>query len=228
MTTAQIIIALIGGLIPALLWLWFWLREDKEKPEPKGLLLITFLLGMAVVGIVLPLERLADTLIPNATGTLVAWASIEELAKFAAAAVIALRTKYADEPVDFPIYLMTAALGFAALENGLFLLNPAVVNDAAVSFLTGDLRFLGATLLHAVASALIGISIGLSFYKGWFAKKAYVIFGIVAAIVLHSLFNFFIMRGGDNFFSVFSFIWVVSIIIIFIFEKLRRMSLVTA
>ena len=28
--------ALIGGFVPALVWLWFWLKEDKQKPEPKG------------------------------------------------------------------------------------------------------------------------------------------------------------------------------------------------
>lgn len=221
-----IIIAIVGGLLPALLWLWFWLKEDKERPEPRGLLLITFLIGMIAVLFVLPVERFFDTYLNNEKTIVIVWAVVEELFKYGAAAIVALRSIYADEPVDFPIYLMTAALGFAALENGLFLLNPAVLSDTTVGLLTGNLRFLGATLLHAIASAVVGIAIGLSFFKGWFVKKIYLFFGLLGAIALHSAFNFLIMKGAENFFIVFSFLWVVAIIIILLFEKLRQMSLV--
>lgn len=219
-----IIIALIGGLLPALLWLWFWLREDKENPEPKGLLLLTFILGMLAVILVLPVERFFDNLLTDKTSIIVVWATIEELAKYGAAAIIALRTAYADEPVDFPIYLITAALGFSALENGFFLLNPVVLADATVGLLTGNLRFLGATLLHATSSAIIGIALGLAFYKSRLVKKIYLLWGILGAIVLHSAFNFFIMKGAENFFKVFSFLWAITIIILLLFEKLKRMG----
>ena len=50
----ELIVALVGGLLPAFLWLFFWLREDKEHPEPKGLLFFTFLAGMSTVILVLP------------------------------------------------------------------------------------------------------------------------------------------------------------------------------
>jgi RsiW-degrading membrane proteinase PrsW (M82 family) len=39
--------------------LWFWLREDKEKPEPLLLIAITFIAGMAVVPLALPLQKYA-------------------------------------------------------------------------------------------------------------------------------------------------------------------------
>ena len=145
--------------------------------------------------------------------------------KYAAVAIVALNSPYADEPIDFPIYMITAALGFAALENVLFLLNPAALADTVISLLTGNLRFLGATLLHAMSSATIGIAIGLSFYRGWFLKKIYLIWGIVGAIALHSIFNFFIIRGGgENFFRVFGLLWVVTVIVLLFFEKLKRMG----
>lgn len=219
-----VLIAIVCGLVPALIWLWFWLKEDKERPEPKGLLLITFVLGMATVIIVLPIEKFFDRFLISQTSIVIAWAVVEETFKYGAAAIVALRSKYADEAIDFPIYLMTTALGFAALENGLFLLNPAVVGNATVSLLTGNLRFLGATLLHATASAIVGISLGLAYYKGRRIQQLYLMWGLLGAIFLHSVFNFFIMKGTENFFQVFAFLWVVTIIVLLLFEKLRRID----
>jgi RsiW-degrading membrane proteinase PrsW (M82 family) len=220
-----ILIALLGGIVPALFWLWFWLKEDKDNPEPRGLLLLTFLIGMAMVIFVLPFQQLARTHITDDKLLTTVWASMEEIIKFLAVSLVAFRSAYADEPLDFPIYMITAALGFAALENTLFLIHPLSANDTTVGLLTGNLRFLGATLLHAVSSSMVGIAIGLSFYSNWFEKKLYLFVGIITAITLHSLFNFFIMKNdGQNFFSVFGFLWIVTIISILLFEKLRRMS----
>jgi len=58
-------LSFVGGILPALIWLWFWLKEDKENPEPKGLLFLTFILGMIAVIIILPLEKIASGLIIN-------------------------------------------------------------------------------------------------------------------------------------------------------------------
>lgn len=219
-----IIIALLGGLVPSLFWLWFWLREE-QHPEPKGLILLTFLLGMAMVIFVLPFEQLARTNIADQNFLTILWAAAEELIKYTAVALIALKTSYIDEPVDFPIYFITAALGFAALENTLFLIQPLSLGQGTVGLLTGNLRFLGATLLHSVASALVGISMGLAFYSSWLSKKIALFVGLLTAIVLHSLFNFFIIQNdGENFFTVFGFLWIVTIITMLLFEKLRRMG----
>ena len=222
-----IIIAFFGGLVPSLLWMWFWLNEDKEHPEPKGLLALTFLLGMAMVIFVLPFEQLARAKIKNAQTLTIMWAAAEELIKYFAVALIALKTRYIDEPVDYAIYFISAALGFAALENTLFLIQPLSLGEGTVGLLTGNLRFLGATLLHSVASAIVGVSMGLAFYSNWLNKKVALFVGIFSAIVLHSLFNFFIIKNeSENFFSVFGFLWIVSIITMLLFEKLRRMSAV--
>ncbi|HRH31241.1 MAG TPA: PrsW family glutamic-type intramembrane protease [Candidatus Paceibacterota bacterium] len=220
-----IIVALLGGLIPALLWLWFWLKEDKERPEPRGLIITTFLIGMASVMLVLPLEEFARKFISDGPLLTIAWSAIEEVVKLFVVAIIAFRTAYVDEPVDFAIYMITGALGFAALENALFLMHPLQLNETTVSLLTGNLRFLGATLLHAVASGFIGIFMGLAFFAGKSKKSIYLVLGVLTAIVLHSLFNFFIIgNNGENFFAVFGFLWVISIISVLLFEKLRRMG----
>ena len=122
------------------------------------------------------------------------------------------------------MYFIAVALGFAAFENVLYLIRPLDTDGTVVGFLTGNLRFLGSTLLHAISSSMIGSALGLSFYiKG--SKGIYLICGLFLATLLHSIFNFFIMKGsGENFLSVFGFLWVVAIINILIFEKLRRMG----
>ena len=108
----------------------------------------------------------------------------------------------------------------------MFLLKPLALNETTVGLLTGQLRFLGSTLLHAVATGIVGTALGLSFYMNKFVKTIYLLMGLVLAIALHSIFNFFIMKGnGNNFLGILSFLWVVTIIVMLLFEKLRRMNI---
>lgn len=226
MNPKSIIIAFLSGIIPSLFWLWFWLREDKENPEPKGLIFLTFVIGMLAVIFVIPLEKFAQkNIIDNQALLFVALASIEEIMKYLGVSLIALKSKIIDKPIDYPIYFLTAALGFAALENTLFLVSPISQNQIFSSISTGNLRFVGATLLHVAASATIGIALGLAFFQPKFVKKIALFIGIIIAITLHSIFNFLIMGGSStNVLVVFGFLWVVIIIIMLLFEKLRRMS----
>lgn len=221
-----IIYAILGGVVPAIFWLWFWLQEeDKENREPIGLISLTFFVGALSVIVAIALEKFTQTFISAPNLQIVAWSGIEEIVKYLGVLVIIKGSTAVNEPIDYPMYFIACALGFAALENVLFLIEPLSTSGAIVGALTGNLRFLGATLLHAIASGMIGSALGLSFYKGWFAKKTYVLIGVVSAITLHSLFNFFIMKGsGENFLQVFGFLWIVAIINILIFEKLKRMG----
>ena len=116
-------VAFLGGLIPSLLWLWFWLKEE-EKPEPSSLLAMIFIMGMIAVLVVLPIQRFIQAHTNSPTAQLILWASAEEIMKYLAVWVIVYKTKDVTEPIDWPIYLITAALGFAALENALFLIQP--------------------------------------------------------------------------------------------------------
>ena len=218
-------LAFVEGVIPSIFWLWFWLREDSKKEEPKGILTVVFIMGMIGVACVLPIQKFIQAHIDSHVLQTILWAGAEEIIKYLAVLVILYRTKYTDEPIEWPIYLITSALGFAALENFLFLIKPLSLGNNTLSLLTGELRFLGSTLLHGVSSAIIGIASGLSLYMGSFTRKIYIFLSIILAISLHSLFNFFIIRNsGMDFLKVFGFLWVVSIIIMLLFEKVRRIS----
>lgn len=221
-----VVIASISGIVPAIIWLWFWLKEeDSNHPEPKGLILITCFIGALTVLLAVGLQRFTEPYLLNETLKLTTWAGIEELLKFIAVTAIVFGTGHLDEPIDFPMYFIAAAIGFAALENVLFLLNPIAVEGTVVGLLTGNLRFLGSNLVHILSSAIIGSAFGLTFYKTKVSRLFYVFFAIIFAIILHTTFNFFIIKdGGGNFLKVFGFIWIVAIINILIFEKLKRMG----
>ena len=220
-----ILYAILGGILPAILWLWFWLRsEDQEDPEPIGLIVISFILGATMVLIAMWLEKYTLNYIKDNTIQIIVWAGIEEILKLAGISFIIFGTKIIKAPIDYPMYFIATALGFAAFENVLYLIQPGTASSSIVGMMTGNLRFLGSTLLHAIASGMIGSALGLSFYLQKY-RLSYLFIGIISAITLHSIFNFFIMKGsGENFLSVFGFLWVVAIISILIFEKIKRMG----
>lgn len=244
MTT--IVIALIGGIFPSLIWLVFWLTEDRCQPEPKIRVMLTFLAGMAVVALVLPIEQqialhqtgiekwasavlpgyvlgspIAPTLLASGI-VLILWAVVEELFKLLAAAV-GLGSSAYDEPLDAIIYFTTAALGFAAAENALYLLSSLGSSTGTQSLLTGDLRFVGATLLHILASATIGLCMAVFFYHSRVARYLALAGGVILATTLHVLFNFFILWGGGaRALYVFLPIWLGIVVLLAFTERIKN------
>ncbi len=221
MTSINFAIAFLGGIVPAIFWLWFWLREDKERPEPYTLIVLAFISGMLVVPLALPLQKLALELFQDFNLILV-WVIIEETLKYAVALIVVLWHKAVDEPLDLVIYMIAIALGFAALENALFMFNPLVAGDYINSIVTGNFRFLGATLLHVLASGTVGAFLALTYYKRNLIKVVAGTLGLFAAILLHAVFNFFIMdASGETILGVFLFVWMGVIILFLVFEKIK-------
>ncbi|MBX4195367.1 PrsW family intramembrane metalloprotease [Candidatus Parcubacteria bacterium] len=224
--TSTIIYALLGGILPALVWLFFWLREDSKRPEPRGRLAESFLFGMLAVLLVLPLQKWVAHRFPGLGLTpFLLWAAIEETFKFIAAYVAALRTKDDDEPADPLIYMITAALGFVALENALFIWNPLLEQNVSVALSTGGLRFLGASLLHILASGAIGFALALSFYKSKGRKILYGLVGLAAAVAIHTAFNLYLVaENGSGTLRIFSAVWLGVAILLLCFEKAKSIA----
>jgi len=217
------IYALLAGLIPAFLWLFFWLREDRLHPEPRLLIFIAFLGGMLAVPLVLPFEQYVNSHITGRFSILTSWAFIEEFAKYLLGFLLVLRQKAVDEPIDPLMYMITIAIGFAALENTFFILKPLIAGDTLRTIVTSDLRFIGATLLHVVSSAVIGVSMALPFYRKGLTKGLSLMIGIIIATALHTAFNFYIMQDqGNSAFTVFLCVWAAVVILMLLFEEVKR------
>jgi RsiW-degrading membrane proteinase PrsW (M82 family) len=225
MNIDTIIYALLGGILPALVWLMFWLREDKKNPEPKRLIARTFFFGMLSVLAVLPFQKWVESEYGhNMLIALFLWATVEELFKLIAAYFGGLRSKEDNEAIDPIIYMITAALGFVALENTLFIMGPLLGEDLPRTIITGNLRFMGASLLHVITSGLIGVALAFTFYKRRWAKVPFVASGLVVAIIAHTTFNVLILKWGQSG-TILSFVsvWIGVVLLLLTFERTKAL-----
>lgn len=192
-------LALILGVLPSFVWLLYYLKSDIH-PEPKSIILEVFILGMVSGGAAIGFQYLL-TRLSNSDPTLkylfmafpilliAGWAFIEEYVKYLAAKIRILHDAAFDEPTDAMIYLISAGLGFAAIENILFVL-PKIFEglDQAIYFLF--LRFITATLLHALASGIIGFFFAFAII---YHTRISLFFGFILGVGLHTGYNYFIM-----------------------------------
>lgn len=239
---AAFLSAVGGGFLISLVWLWFWLKED-EAPEPRGLLIIAFVGGMLAIPGAVALELLwrsvaqyfispslfeitisdsAYILNSLEFALIMGYAFAEELVKyFFVSTLIFWRVEY-DEPADAMIYLITGALGFAAVENAIYLTSPFLEETFQGLALT-NLRFLGATPLHALASGFLGYFIAKSFFKDRLRREFALAAGLVFATLLHAAFNLSILISRETRFEDSLVILAVAgVFILFSFERVKH------
>lgn len=222
MTLTTLGYAFIGGLLPAFIWLYFLLQEDAKHPEPKLMIALAFIAGMAAVPFAIPFEQYVKATFTDGLTVLTAWALIEEVLKYVMAAAFILWRPAVDEAPDYVIYMITVALGFAAAENMIFLLAPLSDGNIASSIFTGDVRFIGSTLLHVFASAAIGFSFAFSRMSHPAVRVAAGSLGLILAIVLHTAFNALIItQGASTTLAAVLLVWISAVIFFAAFEVLK-------
>lgn len=205
----QYFLYILLGLLPGLIWLSFYLRKDKH-PEPNFMVLKIFIYGMLLAPLAIILELLliwllnpslpfssllseipqnsfikivlAATLIP---------ALVEECLKYSIIKFKILKNSVFDEPVDAMLYCIIAGLGFATVENLLILLKSTLMPLSEALWIIG-FRFLGATLVHALAAGIVGywIALGLLRLK---RKNLFISIGLSIAIIFHACYNYLII-----------------------------------
>ncbi len=179
---------------------------------------------MVAVGVVIPLEKYVQPYLVSQTILFTVWSIMEELVKYVMALLTVLHRHDDDEPIDNVIYMVTVALGFAAAENTLFLLSPLSGDTLVQTILTGDLRFVGATLLHVLSSAVIGVALALAFYKSRAAKLRFAFIGVILAGALHATFNFLILNTPEeHLLRTFGLVWLGLIVLLAMLEYIKRL-----
>jgi RsiW-degrading membrane proteinase PrsW (M82 family) len=193
------------SLTPSIIWLLFFLRKDVH-PEAKGMILKIFFYGM-VAAIPAALMEIGFAGLLDAWGIpsflrqiiyiFLGIALIEEILKFLVVKKNVFCCSEFDEPVDVILYMIIAALGFAALENFLILFPLSNPLHFFETFMVSTFRFVGATFLHALCSGVIGYFLALSFFE---AKNKFGLasMGIIMAVLLHGLYDFSIMKIESN------------------------------
>src|SRR3989344_4407839 len=128
----RLFLNILGGILPALAWLFHYLKKDAH-PEPKRMILKVFLWGalitLPVFFVQLGLSTLlAGLKLPALIISILYWflaiAFTEEFFKYLVVKKVVFNSKHLDEPLDIMLYMIVAALGFAALENILYLFSP--------------------------------------------------------------------------------------------------------
>jgi RsiW-degrading membrane proteinase PrsW (M82 family) len=189
------------AIAPAIaLGLFFYLR-DRFRKEPLWQLVVTFLLGAlilipAAITSVL-LQRLtgwtsSTSRLPELfAGALVVVGLVEEGWKFIVVRVYAYAQPDFDEPYDGIIYAVAASLGFATVENILYVLGGGIG--------VGVLRALLAVPGHAFYAVLMGFFLGeAKFARTRLRAALHQAAGLGLAVLAHGLYDFMVFAVDER------------------------------
>jgi RsiW-degrading membrane proteinase PrsW (M82 family) len=177
-----------GALLPAVLLLWIFYTRDLN-PEPRDLLLKTFLRGVLATIIVLILgflpvlfikRNVTNPLLEAGLQAFLIAGFFEEFLKYRVLTQYSAKQPAFNEPMDGVVYGVAASLGFAALENLRF------VN--AGGWTVAISRALTAVPAHACWGAIIGYYVGQArFISGWPLSPRR---GLWIAALIHGMYDF--------------------------------------
>jgi len=223
------------GFVPSLVWLFYYLKKDCH-PEPKSMIARTMIVAILIAPLAIAAELIFTyfskiffpDLDPSNSVYFFLWAAlVEEIVKYLAVRWAIVNNPNFDEPIDAMVYMISAGLGFAAIENILVLFQafpfPFIdgIQNALQIWL---LRFAGATLLHATASALLGYFLALSWFYNRHSRK--ILFaGLALASLTHFVFNISLLAtGANNAGFIISSVGLLAFILLisFLFRKLKK------
>jgi RsiW-degrading membrane proteinase PrsW (M82 family) len=188
---------------PAIFWLWYFYRRDRYEPEPKLLILRTFFLGALITIPVAFIEGILP--ISDLILAVLAAPIIEEVAKFLLVQQTVYHSREFDEPMDGLIYAASAALGFATLENIVYISTVYLTSPLEEVLVVYALRALLSVPGHALFSSMWGYALGRAKFdpnRG----SGFILAGLTLAIILHGVFNFFLYSSPALALGVFALI----------------------
>ncbi len=198
---------------------YVWFRDKYEK-EPVWLLLLSLLAGMAIVLPVMVVEgvlaAVGDPLegIAEAAWSAFAVAGLtEEVFKFIALFLLIWERPAFNDKYDGIVYGTFISLGFAAIENLLY-----VMQDG---YATGLLRAFTAVPAHAIFGITMGFYFGMARFHPE-ESRAMKWKALVVPIILHGIYDFILFTGIE-------WLWVVFLaFIVFLYvsgwRRIRHLS----
>lgn len=210
------ILSILAALIPALLYgvIFYWL--DRYEREPLWLVIAAFLWGavpavlISLVGEVwlgTPLIGSRGTFSENLISGSIIAPIIEEVVKGAALLVIfLLRRQEFDGPLDGIVYGSMIGLGFGMTENFFYFADAAEAGGLSQLGLVIFLRAVIFGLNHACYTGMVGIGFGLArnvSRSQQIKRLSYPLWGLIVAILIHSLHNFGATTASYNVMGLF-------------------------
>ena len=165
--------------------------KDKYEREPIGLVVMSFFMGVVSTVITLLISWPVNWILPideksvseQAVHAFILVAFIEEFSKFIFVRWVLYPNKNFNEPFDGIVYAVSVSLGFAGLENILYVMN------SENGVVTGILRMFTAVPAHATFAVLMGYFMGIA--KCEKEKSHYVWYGLGAATLFHGAYDYF-------------------------------------
>ena len=114
---------------------------------------------------------------------------IEEFAKMLPFIIVVLRFPEFDEPLDGIIYASFIALGYAAVENILYLDYLTPIEAAARGF--------AGPVIHMLFASIWGFTIGCAYLRGE-PLLGGIVRGLLIAAGLHGVYDFIVMQSAFN------------------------------
>ena len=183
---------LLLAIAPVMIVVIFIYYKDKFEKEPIPFLFKTFLLGAsASVLITVVLHFLANSVLPLVNSksifqqlikAFVIVALVEEFSKYIIVRYFAQNKREFNEPFDGIVYAVMVSMGFAGLENVLYVYQYGVT--------TGITRAFTAVPAHATFAILMGYFMG----KAKFSKNKIQLnlLGLLVATIFHGAYDFFL------------------------------------
>jgi RsiW-degrading membrane proteinase PrsW (M82 family) len=195
-----ILLAIVASFVPALAYgaiLWWF---DRYEKEPIGLLSAAFLWGavpailfslFAQIVLGIPIADFVDPPTASLIGASVIAPLTEEVFKAGALALLFLFfRKEIDSSLDGIIYGCLSGLGFAAVENTLYLSVEAVESGLGGVVVLALLRTVIFGLNHAMFTGLTGWGIALArTSRNWMVKVIAPLGGLALAMSAHAIHN---------------------------------------
>lgn len=189
------LLAVVPGLLVVLYIYW----RDRHDREPIIYLSSCFLFGMLGTYPAIKMEEfgIRDLGIHNQatnwfmtfTFTFAVVAFSEEFVKYIFLRYYIFPKKDFDEPMDGIVYATMIGMGFATLENVIYVMLRA--NSIEMAFQIGLLRTVTAIPAHAIFAIIMGYFVGWAkFSTKW--SNTLLLVGLISAIFLHGLYDFFI------------------------------------
>ena len=195
----------ILAVLPPLLIAFYIYKQDKFDKEPKELILKSFLFGCLSVFPILILELIFnENLFSNYFLYMFCGvALVEEGMKYFFLKKYLYDKPDFNEPFDGIVYAVMVSLGFATVENlvYVFIYYPDQQISVAIQ------RMISAIPLHASCGVIMGYYVGLAKFST--NSKKLLIKGVFFATLLHAIYNYFIL--ADN--GVYSILSVLALIL---------------
>ena len=176
------------GFLPGVFYLWYFYKKDKYEPEPVRLIIKTYFMGMLAA---IPISFLeAPFAFSGFILIVIAAPVIEEYGKYFVVKRKIYQNVEFDEPMDGIIYAVSAALGFASIENGFYLVTAHLEGEVMEVFI---MRALLSVPGHALFSSMWGYALGMTKFSDKPHSKNLIRKGLGLAMLFHAGFNFLLV-----------------------------------